>query len=515
MKRSLHWLWLSLFLIGLGGGLFLYRGLILDYPLLPDTDAATWTLQARLQIVPEGGPIKVRALLPEVTPGFTVLDENFVSRGFGLTIEDEGDDRLAQWAVRRERGSQPLYYRAVVYRDRTSRGLSGTPPFPEPPTLEEPFATAMRSLVNEVREQSADIASFAAEVVSRLNDPSPGEQTELLAEGARTSIQKARLAQRILASARIPSEILHGIHLSEEMRDAQLDVMLAVHNGQEWLYFDLGTGQRGLPRTFFVWWVGDRPMAQASGADLSDIRFSVRRNQIDALQLAHLSASDKRSALASYSLLNLPVQTQTAYTVLLLVPLGAFVIVVLRNIVGVRTFGTFMPVLIALAFRETQLLAGIVLFTVVTSLGLLIRFYLEHMRLLLVPRLAAVLTVVVLLMTAVGLVSHRLDMEVGLSITLFPMVILAMVIERMSIVWEERGAGESITEGIGSLVVAAMAYVVMGIPLVQHLTFVFPETLLILLGLTIAIGRYTGYRVSELFRFRELQAMTGEQPKVD
>ena len=39
------------------------------------------------------------------------------------------------------------------------------------------------------------------------------------------------------------------------------------------------------------------------------------------------------------------------------------------------------------------------------SLGLLIRFYLEKLRLLLVPRLTVVLTVVVLLMAGISILS--------------------------------------------------------------------------------------------------------------
>jgi hypothetical protein len=41
------------------------------------------------------------------------------------------------------------------------------------------------------------------------------------------------------------------------------------------------------------------------------------------------------------------------------VPLGALIICVLRNIIGLPTFGIFMPVLMALAFRNTGLLYGI------------------------------------------------------------------------------------------------------------------------------------------------------------
>ena len=112
----------------------------------------------------------------------------------------------------------------------------------------------------------------------------------------------------------------------------------------------------------------------------------------------------------------------------LLVPVGVFFLVVLRNVVGIRTFGTFMPVLIALSFRETQLLWGVFLFTTLVGIGLLIRFYFEHLKLLVVPRLAAILIVVIGLMALLSVLINKLGLEQGLSVALFPMVIL----ERLS-----------------------------------------------------------------------------------
>ena len=105
-------------------------------------------------------------------------------------------------------------------------------------------------------------------------------------------------------------------------------------------------------------------------------------------------------------------------------------------------------------------------------------------------------------MLLISIVFHKLGIETGLSVALFPMVIIAMTIERMSVVWEERGPRDAIEAGLGSLVVAALAYLAMGIDWLQHIVFTFPELLLIVLALVLLAGRYTGYRLVELYRFR-------------
>jgi hypothetical protein len=198
------------------------------------------------------------------------------------------------------------------------------------------------------------------------------------------------------------------------------------------------------------------------------------------------------------------VRTQAVYRVILTIPLGALVLVLLRNIVGIKTFGTFSPVLIALAFRETRLVNGILLFSLVVILGLSVRFYLEQLKLLMVPRLAAVLIIVVLLMSALSVLTYKLGLELGFSVTLFPMVILTMTIERMSVVWEERGPTEAIQQAMGSMFGAVLSYGLMNNKEIEHLLFVFPELLLVLLAVTLLLGRYTGYRLLELRRFRSM-----------
>jgi hypothetical protein len=317
----------------------------------------------------------------------------------------------------------------------------------------------------------------------------------------------AELAEQVLHSARIPTRIIQAMRLSEDRRDVALEYWLMVHNGEEWLYFDLREGRRGLPANLLIWSWDAAPVSTVEGGRSPLVSFSTRQTIEDAQHIAQIRAELKHPRIMEFSLLDLPLQTQSLFAILLLVPLGAFLVVILRNVIGISTFGTFMPVLVAMAFRETKLVNGVILFVLIVSIGLAIRFYLERLRLLLVPRLAAVLTVVVLLMALVSILSHRLGMEVGLSVALFPMVIIAMTIERMSIIWEERGAGEAMKEGIGTLTAAALIYLVMILPAVRYFVLVFPEMLLVVLAAILLLGRYTGYRMTELVRFRALAGL--------
>ncbi len=511
MRRNRQWLTLSVLLIVLGALLCTYKVQRLGYPLDPDLTSAAWTLQARLQLAPERGAVRVGLALPARPSGYTIAQENFVSRGFGLTVEEQTLSRQADWAVRRMREPMTLYYRALVIPDTRQRSFANRPDYPPIPALEEPYATALTDLIAEVRSESADTESFAAVLLARLNRSAPDENAELFLADTRSPLDRVRLAQTLLAGGRIPTLQLHGLRLGDDTQRAEFETLLAVFNGDDWLVFDTRTGRQGLPSDFFIWWTGDRPPALVSGARLEDLQISTRRRVESSLELAQQRAELRESRISLISTLQLPVQTQAVYELLLLIPFGILVIVLLRNFVGFSSFGTFAPVLVALAFRETELFKGVVLFVIIVSLGLFFRFYLERLRLLLVPRLAAVVTIVVLLMTGISIVSNELGMDTGLSVSLFPMVIISMVIERMSVVWEERGGFTAIREGVGSLLMAALAYLAMSVDLLAYWVTVFPEINLIVLGVIVALGRYTGFRLLELRRFRPLAAPSGKE----
>ncbi|MFC1720019.1 UUP1 family membrane protein [Pseudomonadota bacterium] len=504
MTRDRQWIVLSIFLVVLGGLITTYKVVRLGYPIFPEQTSEQWSIQARLEIEPTKGPIRASLLLPVRPSGFTIGNENFISREFGLTIEEDLFRREADWAVRSLRGSKTLYYRATVFADTHQRRISAAPDRPLIPFLEEPWASALTDIVTDVSAESADVESFAAEILDRLNSSPKDPNIKLFLADGESLSDLVKLAQTVLAAAQIPSLQIHGITLQNDVQRSDVKTLLAVWDGSDWIVFDPQTGHEGLPPHFMVWWRGDEDLTSVSGARITDQQISVKRRVASTLDLAEQRTEISDSLIGQISLLYLPVQTQSVYEVLLLVPFGILVIVILRNFIGLSSFGTFAPVLIALAFRETELIKGLLLFVLIVSLGLVFRFYMERLRLLLIPRLAAVVTIVVLLMTSISLVSHRLGIESGLSVSLFPMVIISMVIERMSIVWEERGAATSIREGLGSLLMASLAFSVMSLDLLAYWVTVYPELNLVVLGVIVALGRYTGFRLTELKRFHQL-----------
>ena len=204
----------------------------------------------------------------------------------------------------------------------------------------------------------------------------------------------------------------------------------------------------------------------------------------------------------------LPPDAQQILRILLLVPVGALLAALLGNVVGLNTFGTFMPILIAIAFRQTELAYGLSLFGAIIAVGYVVRLGLERYKLLLVPRLSAILTFVIGIIAFVALLGHHLAMRNIIAVGLFPIVILTMTIERFHVVAEETGVRAALGMAFRTLAVAAAVYGLLAWEYLQLVFFTFPEFLFLVVAAQIALGRYVGFRLTEVMRFRRIT----EQP---
>ncbi|VEG91531.1 inactive transglutaminase family protein [Legionella spiritensis] len=499
-KNHVYGLIITLFVMGMG--IFFYRHLVLDVPLTDTETVNSWMIEANLKFTADRNtPVKASFTIPYMPPYYAILDEYFISHNYGVTTNLSGYNRQTVWSLRRASGAQSLYYRAIFRETDSNESSLSKPPVVKVQPLEENQKSAVEAITNLVRQSSADIQTFAQATIRELNKKDGNAKLLVGSDYDDDNIIKAAIT--VLNQAKIYAMPVKGITLSQQSK-ADFKSYLIVYNDKDWIYINPRTGSAGFPKNFLVWQYGFDPVFDVTGAKKPVFNLTVSPTPINALSIAKARGLQDDSQLLRFSLLQLPVQVQETYKILLTVPIGAFIILLLRNFVGLKTFGTFMPVLIALAFRETRVIWGITLFTFIVSFGLLARFYLDQLRLLLVPRLAAILTVVILLMIFISVMSQNLGLEFGLSVALFPMVILTMTIERMCITWDERGPREAILAGIGSLAAAVIAFGAMNYAPAQYLLFAFPELLLVLLALIIWFGQYRGYRLSELARFKSL-----------
>lgn len=500
--RVAFWLLVS-GLLAIGGGIAWLRHVQMEIPFLPGVAQTVWLVEARVDFVATGGPVRISLDLPEDLPGFRLFTEQAASPGYGFAIVDVTGDRRGEWTRREASGPQTLYYTAqfIVQGDRQPASVVGDPQ-PRAYFFEEPAATAASQLIGAAMARSSTPESLTRELIRLLANPDMDQNAALLRA---TDLGRAELLVHLLNLAGVAARVAQGLELEDARRRRPLTPLVEIPVAGQWQIFDPVTGRQGLPANMLLWQRGGASLLDVEGGGRSQVSFSMLRQSVPALQLSQAQFGD--GVLAAFGISALPIEEQGLFKLLFLLPIGALVVAFMRIVVGVSTSGTFMPVLIALAFVQTSLVLGLVSFISVVAFGLLLRSYLSYLNLLLVARIATLVVIVILLISLLSILGYRLGYSTGLTITFFPMVIIAWTIERMSILWEEEGPGEVLVQGGGSLLVAALAYLVMELRIVQHLSFNFPELNLVLLAGILVIGSYSGYRLTELRRFRDMREL--------
>ncbi|MEK6596273.1 MAG: UUP1 family membrane protein, partial [Pseudomonadota bacterium] len=350
-------------------------------------------------------------------------------------------------------GPQTAYYRLSVYEMDPITGTvtSDLPSEPEKPEFDEVLKTAATTLLDQVRSKSANTEIFTRELISTLNSNAPSQNQRLLLNDQSSEDYKTHLIINLLALEGISARIVRGLYLKDGRRRQSLSNFVEVYIGGQWLLFNQDSGESGEPKNFLIWQRGDQSLLDVVGGRNSQISFSIIKNVHSTRNLVVRDGMNKQAGLVDFSIYSLPIEQQNAFKMILLLPIGALIVVIMRLLVGIRTSGTFMPILIALALIQTTLLTGIIIFLTVVGTGLLIRSYLSRLNLLFVARISAVIIVVIAIMASISIISNKLGLDQAMTVTFFPMIILAWTIERMSVLWEEDGPREVFIQGGGSL----------------------------------------------------------------
>tara|TARA_R110002072_G_scaffold302499_1_gene485913 strand:+ start:78676 stop:79602 length:927 start_codon:yes stop_codon:yes gene_type:complete len=193
--------------------------------------------------------------------------------------------------------------------------------------------------------------------------------------------------------------------------------------------------------------------------------------------------------LADYaSFDNLPEATQLHVDDLLLVPIASVLVVFCRVSMGLRMLGPFRPILIALAFYQTGVLAGSVFMAAVLAVVTCLRPRLANGLLPYFGRLTVLLSCVVLIELMVLLLGHHLESEYILQASVFPIVVLCLSADGFARVLSSDGLGPAIWRGTTTVAIAATISTIGNIDEFADFLFEFPEFVLVEIALILFIS---------------------------
>jgi hypothetical protein len=190
---------------------------------------------------------------------------------------------------------------------------------------------------------------------------------------------------------------------------------------------------------------------------------------------------------------------------ILMLPIIATAIVIFRQLFGLKAFGVYTPLLITFSFLASNgLKYGIAIFVAIIVIGMVMRFILRPFRLFYLPRVAIMLTVVAILILVLLAFGGNLRRTGLASISIFPVLIMITMMEKFITVQIEKGNKAAVIIAFETLVISIIGYYLASWKELIAVIITQPWTILLTIPLNITFGRWTGFRFSEYWRFREV-----------
>ena len=190
---------------------------------------------------------------------------------------------------------------------------------------------------------------------------------------------------------------------------------------------------------------------------------------------------------------------------ILMLPIIATFIAFLRQVVGIKAFGVYTPLIVTFAFLATNgLKYGIAIFAIVLFVGMLMRFVLKPFRLLYLPRVAIMLTAVAIFMLGILVVGGEFRRTGLAAVSIFPILIMITIVEKFVAVQIEKGNKVAMILAAETLVISVLGFYIASSKILINLLINHPWIVLLTIPFNVLLGKWTGLRISEYYRFRKI-----------
>jgi hypothetical protein len=539
----------AIVLVVLSVALLISRWYVLGLEIdgLPGT--STWKVTLKVEGHLTAKDASLTIVLPPSFRRQLIADETFASQGLTHRVRRSTEirSRKVEWKRRPSVGQdQPFRavysFRCVLGMRRPTAGMMrrthildaapregrATRPTPQIESDHEQIGRRADQLTPrhaELEDQIRSLFDYVAGLASEEPAAGPTTALECLRRGKGDAGGKSRLLVALCRNRGIPARLLCGLILEGEGTQ-NVHYWAEAWVEERWLPMCPSRhrfGSRRIPDTYLVLQIGDGDLIRGEGAHFQYGFVAEDLHNAVGLE-GNPPPSLAKTLWRKASLTNLKPDEQEWVKFLLLLPLAALIVCVFRTMIGIATFGTFGPALLGLVCRDPKDLPwGLAVFVAIMVVGWGSRCVLDYFHLLLVPRISVVLTIIVLVLIAGVMVASNYGLTMKSFVSLLPLIILTHMVERFWTVETEDGTAASFKTLLGTVAVAVAINLAINLDVVangaarvlglgsvlspgvvRNTLFRYPETLGLVLAAQFLVGRYTGYRLTELFRFRDL-----------
>lgn len=189
----------------------------------------------------------------------------------------------------------------------------------------------------------------------------------------------------------------------------------------------------------------------------------------------------------------------------LLFPMVASLIAASRHMIGLRGFGVYSPAVLSVALVSTGITEGILIFLAIVGTAVLAKRIIWRLKLSYLPRTAMLLWMISLGILGILFIAPSINVVTLMTVNIFPILILVLLAENFLDAQARTKQAEAIALTVETIGLAALSALLLKWEIVQKVALLEPELLIVSTALlNIIIGKFTGLRISERFRFRSI-----------
>lgn len=524
MKKKLILRGTITFLLFLMTSLILYKVVIQKYRFEDIIPSASYKVTLSMSFKGYGDDVIIRTYLPAQEPSQVITEQVQEGPNTLFRQNTHSDTTSGEWSVYNADGPYTVSYsfRAGLKEVRYT--------VDEELRIPEVYSPHMKGYLNEtdvIQVHHEEIAALAKELKDSENRISAtlknyydyvlGFESRAFkgTTDALTALRlkaascngKSRLFVALARHAGLPARLTGGLILNTGNKKTTHQ-WAEVWVGGHWIPFDtLNDHFMVKPDNYLALYRGDKVMFKYTANIGFNYNYDIKKQIVSNSNLEKFLGGNSLNLynfLHSFKRVNISLNL---LKLILMIPVGVLIVVIFRNIIGINTFGTFLPALMAVAVRDTGLSAGLIAFVMTILIVCLIRYPLQKLGILHTPKLAIMMIGVVISLFALTIIADYAQSDIVSRLgaaSLFPVAILTITSERFALSIEEEGMKDTLLMMVQTLLVMSLCYYVMNSLAIQTLMLAFPEIILGIAAMNLWIGSWIGIRVTELIRFKSL-----------
>ena len=242
----------------------------------------------------------------------------------------------------------------------------------------------------------------------------------------------------------------------------------------------------------------DQDITETSGKQKTKLETFLDENPPEALTWHNFLQHAIRKAVSNGLASNVVV-------LLLLFPLIAAVISISRHIIGLQSFGIYIPAVLSVALVSTGINMGLSIFFILIITTLIFRRFLKFFKLQLLPRTALLLWSLSIAILAIFILFSSFGSIIFVNITIFPLLILMLLTENFVETQLASSQSQAVRYALETVLVALVCSLLISYEPLQKFALLNPELTLISVPIVnMIVGRYSGLRVLEYLRFKSI-----------